>query len=95
MPSTTHLILMAGAGLLMMLGHMFTFLAYRNASAQAVAPFYYAFMIWAIVLGYLIFGDVPNSLSVSGMALILASGLGIIYLERHLSKNRPQPIPEA
>jgi drug/metabolite transporter (DMT)-like permease len=69
----------------MMLGHMFTFLAYRNASAQAVAPFYYAFMIWAVVLGFMIFGDVPNLLSTCGMALILASGLGIVYLERRSS----------
>ena len=94
-PSAYHIILMAAAGFFMMLGHMFIFLAYRNASAQSVAPFYYAFMIWAIVLGYLLFGDVPNALSMTGMLLILASGLGIVYLERHLSKNHPQPFPEA
>jgi drug/metabolite transporter (DMT)-like permease len=81
-PKLWHVVLLAAAGLFMMLGHMFTFLAYRNALAQAVAPFYYAFMIWAVVLGFLIFGDVPNLLSTAGMALILASGLGIIYLER-------------
>lgn len=95
MPSSKHLVLMAAAGFFMMLGHMFTFLAYRNASAQAVAPFYYAFMIWAVALGYALFGDIPNTLSMSGMLLILASGLGIIYLERHLSKNRPQALSEA
>ena len=94
MPSTKHFGLMATAGLFMMFGHMFIFLAYRNASAQAVAPFYYAFMIWAIVLGYVLFSEIPNTLSTIGTALILASGLGIVYLERHLSKNRPQPIPE-
>jgi drug/metabolite transporter (DMT)-like permease len=84
-PSQYHLLLMAAAGLLMMLGHMFTFLAYRNASAQAVAPFYYAFMIWAIVAGYLIFGDIPNLVASLGMGLILVSGLGIISLERKQS----------
>lgn len=86
MPSNKHIMLLAAAGLFMMLGHMFTFLAYRNASAQAVAPFYYAFMIWAVVLGFLIFHDIPNTLSIMGMALILASGLGIVYLE-----NRSHP----
>ncbi len=95
MPTSKHLVLMAAAGFFMMLGHMFTFLAYRNASAQAVAPFYYAFMIWAVALGFALFGDIPNILSMSGMALILASGLGIIYLERHLRKNRPQAVSEA
>jgi drug/metabolite transporter (DMT)-like permease len=81
-PSAHHILLMAAAGLLMMLGHMFTFLAYRNASAQAVAPFYYAFMIWAVVMGFMIFGDVPNTIAMAGMLLILASGLGIVYVER-------------
>ena len=87
MPKPMHIILMAGAGLFMMLGHMFTFLAYRNASAQAVAPFYYAFMIWAVIMGYAIFRDVPNTLAISGMLLILASGLGIVYLERKGSRT--------
>lgn len=86
-PTSTHVTLMAGAGLFMMLGHMFTFLAYRNASAQAVAPFYYAFMIWAVVLGFLIFRDIPNTLSMAGMALILISGLGIVYMENHLNSR--------
>ncbi len=87
MPSPKHIILMAGAGLFMMLGHMFTFLAYRNASAQAVAPFYYAFMIWAVVLGFLIFRDIPNTLSIIGMTLILLSGLGIVYMENRMNSK--------
>ncbi len=86
-PSTTNVLLLAAAGLFMMLGHMFTFLAYRNASAQAVAPFYYSFMIWAVVAGYLIFGDVPNTYATTGMLLILASGLGIVYMEGRNSRT--------
>ena len=81
-PTPYHILLLAAAGLFMMLGHMFTFLAYRNASAQAVAPFYYSFMIWAVVAGYLIFGDIPNTYAMIGMMLILLSGLGIVYMER-------------
>jgi drug/metabolite transporter (DMT)-like permease len=87
MPSSIHVFLMGAAGLLMMLGHMFTFLAYRNASAQAVAPFYYAFMIWAVVLGFAIFRDIPNTLSMVGMALILVSGLGIVYMENRVNSR--------
>ena len=49
-----------GPGLLVTVGHMFTFLAFKHAQAQAVAPFYYSFMIWAVALGFVIFGDVPN-----------------------------------
>lgn len=91
-PSLFHIAILSAAGLFMMLGHMFTFLAYRNASAQAVAPFYYAFMFWAVIMGYMLFGDVPNTLSMTGMALILASGLGIVYIERKQAQNSPNTV---
>ena len=94
MPALRHLMLLGAAGLLMMLGHIFTFLAFKHAEAQAVAPFYYAFMIWAVTLGFLMFGDVPNTLAIAGMVLILVSGLGVIALERRKSravKGQPQP----
>ncbi len=71
-----------GAGLFVMLGHFFTLLAYKNASAQAVAPFYYSFMVFAVAMGYVLFGDVPNVLAFGGMAIIMGSGLAIAALER-------------
>lgn len=74
-----------GAGLFMMLGHFFTLLAYKNASAQAVAPFYYSFMVFAVAAGFVIFGDVPNMLAFLGMAIIMGSGLAIATLERKRS----------
>lgn len=80
-PSAKHLLLSLCTGLLVTVGHMFTFLAFKHAQAQAVAPFYYSFMIWAVALGFVIFGDVPNSLAIVGMLLILASGLAVVYLE--------------
>jgi drug/metabolite transporter (DMT)-like permease len=86
MPSPKHLVLAVGSGLFMMLGHHFTLLAYRSAAAQAVAPFYYSFMVFAVIAGLLIFGDVPNLLSLGGMAIIVVSGLAILALEK-----RPLP----
>ena len=88
-PTSRAIGLMTAAGLFMMLGHTFTFLAFRHASAQAVAPFYYGFMIWAVVLGYFIFGDVPNWLAVGGMCIILVSGLVILTNERGKAASQP------
>ena len=85
MPNAQGFGLTFAAGLFMMLGHLFTLLAYKNASAQAVAPFYYSFMILAVVMGYFIFGDVPNALAVVGMAIIMGSGLVLVGLERRSS----------
>lgn len=87
MPQGTVWIIGFGAGLFMMLGHFFTLLAYKNASAQAVAPFYYSFMIFAVAMGYFIFGDVPNLVAFLGMAIIMGSGLVLVALER----RRPKP----
>ncbi len=86
LPSLRQVAFAVGSGLFMMLGHHFTLLAYRNAAAQTVAPFYYSFMVFAVIAGLLIFGDVPNLLSVVGMAVIVASGLTLLTLEK-------QPLP--
>ncbi len=88
-PTANHYMLLLGAGLLVTIGHMFTFLAFKHAQAQAVAPFYYSFMIWAVLLGFVIFGDVPNNLAIAGMLLILLSGLAIVHLERNSPKSNP------
>ncbi len=85
-PTSTQLMMLVGAGFLVNLGHVFTFQAFKKAEAQAVAPFYYAFMVWGIIMGYLFFGDIPNALAMAGMALILVSGLAIVFMEQ---RNRP------
>ncbi len=81
-PTSTQLMMLAAAGFLVNLGHVFTFQAFKIGEAGAVAPFYYAFMVWGIIMGYLFFGDLPNALAIAGMLLILLSGLAIAYLEK-------------
>lgn len=88
-PTTTQLMMLIGAGFLVNLGHVFTFQAFKKADAQAVAPFYYAFMVWGIIMGYLFFGDIPNALAMAGMALILVSGLAIVFLEQRNTPTEP------
>jgi drug/metabolite transporter (DMT)-like permease len=79
--TTRHVWLMGIAGLFLMCGHLFIFLAFRMAPARVVAPFTYSFMLWAGLSGYLLFGDVPNTLALAGMALILLAGLAVVMLE--------------
>ena len=55
--------------------------AYRVAEAAVVAPFEYLALPIAIVAGYLIFGEVPDTLTFAGIALILGAGLFIIWRE--------------
>jgi drug/metabolite transporter (DMT)-like permease len=56
--------------------------AYSIASPSLIAPFEYTALIWSAILGFLIWGDVPDIYAIIGAALIVGSGLYIIHRER-------------
>ncbi len=56
--------------------------AMRHGEMSLVAPFRYTGVLYAIVLGYLVWGDVPNALAWGGIALLVAAGLFVLYRER-------------
>ena len=56
--------------------------ALRAGDISAVAPFRYTALLWALLLGYLVFGDVPDSMMVLGASIIVLSGLYAFYRER-------------
>ena len=62
--------------------------AYRLASPPALAPFEYFGMIYALILGWLIFGESPLDKLFPGAPLIVAAGLTIAWRER---RRRPKP----
>jgi drug/metabolite transporter (DMT)-like permease len=78
----TVIILMCAMGLFSGLGHYLLIVGHRLAPASVLAPFIYTEIIWIIGLGYLIFGDVPNSWTLGGVAVVTASGLYLLYRER-------------
>jgi len=86
-PSNSNIIMMLAAGLFLVGGHTFVFLAFRFARAAAVAPFYYTFTLWAVLSGLIVFGDIPNWLSILGMLLILTSGLASIAMDQRWIKQ--------
>lgn len=89
-PTWTHAGLMAAAGLMLMGGHTFIFMAYRMAPARVVAPFNYSFMLWAGLSGLLVFREVPNGMAIAGMALILLAGLAVVLLEGRTRTGEPR-----
>ena len=58
--------------------------AYRIAVVSTVAPFEYSYLLWVTLLGYLMFGDLPGPRTVFGAALVVLSGLYIIYREHRI-----------
>jgi drug/metabolite transporter (DMT)-like permease len=76
------IIMMCAMGLFSGLGHYLLIIGHRLAPASVLAPFIYTEIVWMIGLGYLVFGDVPNSWTLGGVAVVTASGLYLLYRER-------------
>jgi drug/metabolite transporter (DMT)-like permease len=82
MPSVGEIGFAVLMGLFFTVGQWLVVLAYRHGSASVIAPFSYAQLIWAGVLGYLVFGALPDRWTVAGAGIIAASGLYTAYRER-------------
>jgi drug/metabolite transporter (DMT)-like permease len=63
-------------------------MALRSGDISAVAPFRYSALLWAMVLGYLVFGDVPDAMMMTGASIIVLSGLYAFYRERIRDRER-------
>jgi drug/metabolite transporter (DMT)-like permease len=82
MPTAGDAGLMVAAGMLIGSGHYLQIEAYRHAEAGTVVPFRYTALLWAMLLGWLVFGDLPDTAMLGGASLVVASGLFILYRER-------------
>ena len=69
-------------GLASTVGQWIVVLAFRYADASVLAPFSYTQLLWVSILGFLIFGEVPDVWTVTGAAFIVASGLYTAHRER-------------
>lgn len=87
-PSGAEFLVLIGIGVLGGTGHIFLTESYRHASASVVAPFDYTAMIWALVLGYVLFGETPTAMIALGSLIIAAAGLFVIWRERQLAAIR-------
>jgi drug/metabolite transporter (DMT)-like permease len=75
-------------GIFGMIGHTMFIKASRIASAPKIAPFVYSQLLWMTLLGYIVFGDLPDWWTVAGAGIICASGLYLMYRERVLRLAR-------
>ena len=88
LPSPRVAALLVATGLIGGVGQILLTESYRHAEAGVIAPFEYASMLLAILLGYLVFGEFPTATTLTGAALIVAAGLFIIWRERRLGLQR-------
>lgn len=62
-------------------GHLMLIQAHRLAPASALAPYMYTQIVWMILVGFMVFGDVPDFWTIAGAAIVVASGLFLFFAE--------------
>lgn len=85
-PVTNQWLLMMLLGLLGCASHFCLIRAFRNAPASLVVPFSYSSLLWATLLGFVLFNSVPDRWTLAGAALIVGSGLYILYRESRMNQ---------
>jgi len=96
-PSWHDLALGLAVGLASTMGQWVVVLAYRYADASVLAPFTYSQLVWVTVLGFGVFGEIPDVWTFVGAAVIIGSGIYTAHRERQRRKQtlpaEPYPSP--
>jgi drug/metabolite transporter (DMT)-like permease len=87
MPTSSEALMLILAGLLGGVGQIFLSSCYRFADASIIAPFEYTSMLFALLIGYFIFAEIPTATMLFGASLIIIAGVIIILRERYLAKQ--------
>ncbi len=74
-------------------GHFLLTLAHRLAPASVLAPFTYTQIIWMIILGFVLFGDLPDHWTLMGAGIVIASGLFVFLREKKQGQETTLPAP--
>jgi drug/metabolite transporter (DMT)-like permease len=92
-PSLRDFALLALFGVLSIMALACVNIALKLASASVVVPYQYTLIVWATVLGYVVFGDVPDAFTLSGAGVIVVAGLYIFWREQMRgAQEGPPPV---
>lgn len=80
-PALADLGLFVVAGMLLSIAHFLHIETFRFAEAAVVTPFKYSALLWAMAIGFLVWGDIPDNRTLLGAALLIGSGLYIFHRE--------------
>ena len=88
MPDLKTLGLLVAAGVMGGTAQILITSAYRFAGASMLAPYDYASMLYAVVIGYIWFGELPTLIMLAGASLVIAAGAVVLWRERQLGMDR-------
>jgi S-adenosylmethionine uptake transporter len=79
--------LIVGASVFIIGGYLFSVMVMRVGEVSFIAPFRYTGLLWALLLGLVLFGDWPDPLTLLGAAVVVASGVFTLYRERQVARR--------
>jgi drug/metabolite transporter (DMT)-like permease len=86
-PSAGSLGLFAVAGIISVSALLCVNRSLKLAPASVVVPYQYSMIVWAVIFGFVVFGDVPSWATIVGAAIIIGAGLYIFLREQQLGRN--------
>lgn len=81
-PTPTDAAILGLVGVLSMVGYLCINRGLQMAPASVITPFNYVSIVWAVILGYLVFAEIPTPAMLTGASIIIAAGLYIVLRER-------------
>jgi drug/metabolite transporter (DMT)-like permease len=91
-PDAADLGLFVVSGILGGIGQILVTQSYRHADTSVIAPFEYTTMIWALLFGWFVFGDLPTPAMLTGAAIVAATGVFIVWREHRLGMMRSKEL---
>ncbi len=85
----TQIITLAAASGFLFFGYQFVVMSMRTGEIGYVVPYRYTGLLWAILFGYLFFGEVPDAYTIAGSLIVVFTGLYTLYRELKLSREQP------
>ena len=92
-PTPLEILVFAAVGASSVVSQFCVVRALKLADASVVVPYQYTLIVWAVVFGWSMFGELPDASTVTGAAFIVAAGLYIFWREK--LTHTPSPRPEA
>jgi drug/metabolite transporter (DMT)-like permease len=94
-PSAGSLVMFAAAGVISISALLCVNRSLKLAPASVVVPYQYSMIVWAVMFGVVVFGDVPSPATIAGAAIIIGAGLYIFLRERDLGRAETVVNPPA
>lgn len=92
MPDLADAVLLVVIGILGGIGQILLTLSYRHADTSVIAPFEYTTMLWAVLIGWFAFSQLPQATVAAGGLIVAAAGCFVLWRERQLGLQRAKEV---